>query len=236
MNKKILCIIPARGGSKGLKKKNIQILNNKHLIFYPINFIKSSKYNIDLFVSTDDIKIANIAKKYGADVPFLRKKKFAKDLTTTEETLQNALIEYERYKNKIYEYCIFLTATDIFRRSEWLEIGINKIINNPNLESVFVGYKTHKNYWEQNDKGKWLRLKKWMRTYSSRQIRKSIYREDTGLFCISKAKLWREGRRIGDKVHIIENNDDLSFIDIHDKSDLELANIIIKKNFTKNEK
>ena len=70
MNKKILCIIPARGGSKGLKKKNIQILNNKHLIFYPINFIKSSKYNIDLFVSTDDIKIANIAKKYGADVPF----------------------------------------------------------------------------------------------------------------------------------------------------------------------
>ena len=229
MNKKILCIIPARGGSKGLKKKNIQILNNKHLIFYPINFIKSSKYNIDLFVSTDDIKIANIAKKYGADVPFLRKKKFAKDLTTTEETLQNALIEYERYKNKIYEYCIFLTATDIFRRSEWLEIGINKIINNPNLESVFVGYKTHKNYWEQNDKGKWLRLKKWMRTYSSRQIRKSIYREDTGLFCISKAKLWREGRRIGDKVHIIENNDDLSFIDIHDKNDLELANIIIKK-------
>ena len=85
MNKKILCIIPARGGTKGLKKKNIQILNNKHLIFYPINFIKSSKYNIDLFVSTDDIKIANIAKKYGADVPFLRKKKFAKDLTTTEE-------------------------------------------------------------------------------------------------------------------------------------------------------
>lgn len=236
MNKKILCIIPARGGSKGLKKKNIQILNNKHLIFYPINFIKSSKYNIDLFVSTDDVKIANIAKKYGADVPFLRKKKFAKDLTTTEETLQNALIEYERYKNKIYEYCIFLTATDIFRRSEWLELGINKIINNPKLESVFVGYKTHKNYWEQNDKGKWLRLKKWMRTYSSRQIRKSIYREDTGLFCISKAKLWREGRRIGDKVHIIENNDDLSFIDIHDKNDLELANIIIKKNFMKNEK
>ena len=71
--------------------------------------------------------------------------------------------------------------------------------------------------------GKWTRLKKWMRVYSSRQIRKTIVEEDTGLACASRAELWRKGKRIGDKVKIYTNEDSFSHIDIHTLEDLKLA-------------
>ena len=63
-----------------------------------------------------------------------------------------------------------------------------------------------------NKKGEWIRLKNWMAVYKSRQIRKSVVREDTGLSCASRAWLWREGRRIGEKVEIIVHENNFSFI------------------------
>ena len=95
--------------------------------------------------------------------------------------------------------------------------------NDKTLESVFVGNKTHKNYWELNDNNEWVRLKPWMKEYSSRQVRRFIVREDTGLACASRAHLWREGKRIGDKVKILVNDDSFTNIDIHTNEDLLLA-------------
>ena len=74
-NKKVLCIIPARGGSKGIKLKNLQLLGGKPLIYYPIKAAIDSKVCDKIIVSTDNHKIAKVAKKFGAEVPFLRKKK-----------------------------------------------------------------------------------------------------------------------------------------------------------------
>ena len=77
MNKKsfkVICIIPARGGSKGIKNKNLMKVNKKPLIFYPINAALKSKVCDYIFVSTDSDKIAKVAKSYNASVPFLRKK------------------------------------------------------------------------------------------------------------------------------------------------------------------
>ena len=103
------------------------------------------------------------------------------------------------------------------------------MINDKKLESVFVGYKTHKNFWQKNANNKWQRLKGWMARYESRQTRRHIVREDTGLFSISKANLWRKGIRIGNNVDIIEHEEDFSFIDIHNEKDLKIANLIFKK-------
>ena len=94
---KVICIIPARGGSKGIKNKNLMKVNKKPLIFYPINSAKKSKVCDYIYVSTDSKKIANVAKSYGASVPFLRKKKYSQDFTTTEATLKNALLEVENF-------------------------------------------------------------------------------------------------------------------------------------------
>ena len=71
-----------------------------------------------------------------------------------------------------------------------------------------------------------------MSEYSSRQTRQAIVREDTGVVCGCRAYLWREGRRIGDRVEIIINDDDLTGIDIHDEEDLKLAQaaLNIRKN------
>ena len=98
-NKKVICIIPARGGSKGLRNKNILKLNGHPLIAYPISAAIKSNVCDAVFVSTDSKEIAKISKRYGASVPFLRNKKFAKDLTTTEDTLKNSLLSYEKYYN-----------------------------------------------------------------------------------------------------------------------------------------
>jgi len=224
----VICIIPARGGSKGLLNKNILKLNGEPLIVRPIKEAKKSGVINTILVTTDDENIANIAKQNGAVVPFLRPKELSGDLTTTEETLKHALTTYEKIINKKFNIAVFLTATNIFRDYKWISKAVNILKNNPDIESVFTGSKTYKNYWEKDSKGNWIRLRKWMSIYQSRQIREFIIREDTGLCCASRAHLWREGRRIGDKVEIIIQEKDFSFIDIHSKKDLDLANLVIK--------
>lgn len=220
---KTICIIPARGGSKGLVKKNIQLLAGKPLISWPIKAALMSGAVDTVFVTTDDEEIAVCAREAGAEVPFLRPGGLAQDDTTTEDTLRQALEAYEKYSGINYDTCLFLTCTDIFRQPKWIADAIGILESQPDVESVFSGCATHKNYWEQGDDGTWGRVLPWMREYSNRQVRRKIYREDTGLVCASRADLWREGRRIGDRVEIIQNDLSETAIDIHTAFDLFLA-------------
>ena len=198
------------------------------MIHYPIKYALKSKLIGTVLVSTDSKSIAVEAIKAGAIVPFLRPKKLSTDLATTEDTLKHALLTFEKKINKKFKICIFLTCTDIFRKSKWIKEGIDILNRKKKIESVFVGHKTHKNFWERTKKTGWKRLKNSMRTYSSRQVRDYIVREDTGLFCATRAELWRKGRRIGDKVEVILNDDTFSGIDIHNLTDLRLANSAMK--------
>tara|TARA_B100000700_G_C14931880_1_gene802348 strand:- start:50 stop:757 length:708 start_codon:yes stop_codon:yes gene_type:complete len=227
----VISIILARGGSQGLKNKNLRNLNGKPLIYYPINAAIKSKNVGHVIISTDSRKIASVAKKFGAKVPFIRPKKLSGPLSTTEKTLQHALSHYEKLIKKKFKICVFITATDIFRKNFWIDKCVEYLYKNKKIDSAFFGYKTSKNYWELKN-GKWKRLKKWMKVYSSRQIRKTIVREDTGLACASRSELWRKGRRIGDNVKIFTNEDSFSHIDIHTLEDLKLANFAkkIRKN------
>ena len=84
---KPICIIPARAGSKGVKGKNIRKLNGKPLISYAIESALKYEFFSHVIVSTEDRKISNIAKKYGAEIPFLRPKKLASDNSDIVDTL-----------------------------------------------------------------------------------------------------------------------------------------------------
>jgi CMP-N,N'-diacetyllegionaminic acid synthase len=220
---KTIAIICARGGSKGLPRKNLKLLDGHPLIGRVVQQAVQSAAIDTVLVTTDDLEIAKIAEDYGAEVPFTRPDDLAGDLTTTEDTLKHALLSYEELFGIKYDICVFLTATDIFREPRWIDEVVEKLKSSPELESVFIGLQTHKNFWEQQDDGSWERLRPWMASYSSRQVRRSIVREDTGLGCASRAWLWREGRRIGDRVEIITNDDDFTGIDIHHQEDLDLA-------------
>lgn len=224
----IICIIPARGGSKGLPRKNVKLINGEPLISRPIRHALESKVIGTVLVTTDDEEIAEIARNSGAIVPFIRPVNLAEDLTTTEDTLKHALLTYEELTGRQFKLAVFLTATDIFRDPKWIQKAVDKMMSDQSLDSVFSGHATHKNFWEMNAGGKWERVCGWMKDYSSRQVRSHIVREDTGLMCVSRAWLWRQGRRIGDNVDIIINHDAYTAIDIHHQEDLDLANNAIK--------
>jgi CMP-N,N'-diacetyllegionaminic acid synthase len=220
---KTIAVICARGGSKGLPRKNLYKLDGVPLIGRAVQHALKAKTVDTVIVSTDDNEIADMAKKYGAKVPFIRPSHLAEDLTTTEDTLKHALLAYEEISGETYDIAVFLTPTDVFRQPKWIDEAVDRLAKSPELESVFVGHETHKNFWERREDGSWTRLRSWMSNYSSRQIRRAVVREDTGLACASRAYLWREGRRIGNKVDIIINSDDFTGIDIHHYEDILLA-------------
>ncbi len=226
--KETLCLIIARGGSKGLPNKNLLDLMGKPLIAWPIIYALKSSRITDVVVSTDSEQIAMVARQFGAKVPFIRPSDLAGDTATTESVLQHGIQHMEKLENKIYQYCVFLTATDIFRPTGLIEEGLDALQNDAALDSFFIGQKTTKNYWEEDTNGKWIRIRHWMSEYGSRQGRKYIVREDTGLGCVTRAEFWRNGRRIGDNVHIKVIDDSFSSIDIHSYEDLALANFALK--------
>lgn len=119
---KIIGIIPARAGSKGVKNKNIVNVNGKPLIYYTIQAAKQSKLK-NFVVSSDSIKILNIVKKYGINKLHLRPKKFSLDSTRSIELFKYLRKELEKYYS--FDAIMILQPTSPMRRS----VDINKAIN-----------------------------------------------------------------------------------------------------------
>ncbi|MCG3701771.1 acylneuraminate cytidylyltransferase family protein [Aliarcobacter butzleri] len=107
----ILCTICARGGSKGVKNKNIKELNGKPLIAYTIEQAKASGLFEHIVISTDSDDIANIAKQYGAEVFFKRSSEMASDTAGKLDVIKDAFERSEKYYNKTFDYLIDLDAT-----------------------------------------------------------------------------------------------------------------------------
>ena len=126
--KKLICIIPARKGSKGLKNKNIKRLNNVPLIAWTILLAKKCKLIDDIIVSTDCTKISKIAKRYGAKVPFIRPKKFATDKASSFNVLKHA-INFFAKKNIFYDYVLLLEPTSPLRDLNDVNFCIKKVLN-----------------------------------------------------------------------------------------------------------
>ncbi len=132
---KNICIIPARGGSKRIPKKNIKKFIDKPIIAYSIEAALKSNIFDEVMVSTDDEKIAEIAKEYGANVPFIRSSKNSDDFATTLDVI-NEVIEHYQSIGIEYQTACCLYATAPFVTSNLLSLGYNKLISN-HFDSVF---------------------------------------------------------------------------------------------------
>ena len=105
-----ICIIPARGGSKRIPHKNIKKFNGKPIIAYSIEAAIKSKCFDEVVVSTDDDQISEVAKKYGASVPFVRPKKLSNDFTETLPVIKHAIKFLNKDKPIKYVCCLYATA------------------------------------------------------------------------------------------------------------------------------
>lgn len=130
-----IAIIPARGGSKRIPRKNIKLFLGKPIIAYSIEAALKSNLFDEVMVSTDDEEIARVAIKYGAKVPFYRSKKTSDDFANTYDVLEEVLNEYKKKQIK-FDYICCLYACAPFVTSTKLISGLNVLKSN-NFDTVF---------------------------------------------------------------------------------------------------
>jgi len=134
-NKTFLAIIPARGGSKGLPKKNIKELCGKPLIAWSIEAGLKSKYIDEVMVTTDYQDIAKIAKENGASVPFLRPAELSTDTATSFEAINHTIEFYRDNLKKEFDYIILLEPTSPLREDRDIDKAITLLLNS-NADSI----------------------------------------------------------------------------------------------------
>tara|TARA_B100001248_G_scaffold250487_1_gene224644 strand:- start:39636 stop:40337 length:702 start_codon:yes stop_codon:yes gene_type:complete len=151
-NEKVTCLIPARGGSKGVKNKNLKLINGKHLIYYSIKAATRSKYVDEIFVSSDSNKILEVSKNYGAKT-IKRPKSIATDKSTAVDVIKNFIDKNIDKKKYINQYLIYLQPTSPLRN--YLHVNkafglmkknkINKLVSVKKLkDSPYKSFKINK--------------------------------------------------------------------------------------------
>lgn len=128
-NKTVLAVITARGGSKGIPRKNIKDLGGQPLIAYTIEAAKNSRYLDYFLVSTDDAEIAEISKKFGASVPFMRPAELSTDAAKSIPVIQHAVNWLKDNNGKTFDYVMILQPTSPFRTAEDIDKSIEKIVD-----------------------------------------------------------------------------------------------------------
>lgn len=217
----ILAVIPARGGSKGIPKKNIRLMYGKPLISYSINNAKNSHYITDVFVTTDSDEIAEVAEEYGAEV-IKRDESLSSDLVTLDPVIYHAKNCAEKIKNKKYDVVVTLQPTSPLLKVATLDNAIEYFIKG-NIDTVIsVINKPHLSWGKKENKI--------VPLYKERKNRQELPPQyfETGAFLIAKSDAVKNNTRIGENVSVFEVPEEES-IDIDDKNDWLLTENIMKR-------
>ncbi|MGC1273665.1 MAG: acylneuraminate cytidylyltransferase family protein [Planctomycetaceae bacterium] len=225
MGGQVLTVIPARGGSKGLPRKNVLSLGDKPLVAWTIEASLACPLVDVTIVSTDDADIAATAQRHGAEVPFLRPAELASDSASSEAVLKHALVQMEAERGRTFPIVVYLQPTEPFRAPGIIAQVVRALLDDESLDSAFAAKPEHKNYWSIEGDGHAVPLGR--RDYRPRQSKPPVFREDTGVALATRREVVLAGDRIGRNVRIVPHEHAGDFIDIHDESDLWLAEQLI---------
>ena len=224
---KILAIIPARGGSKGIRKKNIQKLLGKPLISYTITAAKNTKSINKIIVSTDDNEIKKISQNIGAEVPFLRPKQISKDTSSTIEVIKHALKFLEETQSYTPDIIVLLQPTSPLRTSQLITKTINTLKKSKATSVITVSKITkhpYASFWLKNDFLK--PFKENSTKYSRRQDFPDLFFPTGAVYSFWYDTLKKFNSIYGPKIKPIIVDDDN--IDIDTLQDLFFTEMILK--------
>ncbi|MCI6033937.1 acylneuraminate cytidylyltransferase family protein [Fusobacterium varium] len=227
MKEKILAIIPARSGSKGLKDKNIKMMNGKPLIAYTIEVAKKSKIFEDIIISTDSEKYAEIVKKYGGSVPYLRDKKLANDNAKSSDVILDILNRVE----KRYDSFIMLQPTSPLRTEKNIMEAYKMYLEKKANSVVSVCEMEHSPLWANilNEEKRMDSFLRGIDVNGNRQELETYYRINGALY-IANVEYFKKYQNFYYKdsyAYIMEKENS---IDIDDELDFKIAEYLIKNN------
>jgi CMP-N-acetylneuraminic acid synthetase len=222
----ILAVIPARGGSKGIPRKNIYPLNGKPLLLYTIDVLQSCNTELFIAVSTDSEEISNIAKERGV-YTINRPSEIASDTAKTESALLHALDYLNTREGLYFDYILTVQPTSPFRTSSTIDAFISEFIKKKEqFNAQLTLHEDFTDFWIKNDKNEFERLNP--KASRRRQERKPLYAENSCLY-ITDTKILRETNSVlGSKcAGFIINAEEA--LDINEMKDIELAEVLLQK-------
>lgn len=218
----VLVIIPARGGSKGIPRKNLRTLAGKPLIYYGIKTALASKFNPDVYVTSDDDEILVISKQIGAKT-IKRDPLIANDITTLDPVIYDGYKQSMSFEGKQYDIIVTLQPTSPLLKTKSLDDAIRIMEDDDNIETVIAATDdTHLTWKKENDV--------FLPNYKeriNRQYLTPVFKE-TGGFLITRSAIITEVNRIGEnvKLYLLDEGEN---IDIDTYEDWNLCEYYLKR-------
>jgi len=226
---KVLVVIPARGGSKGIPHKNIKPLNGKPLICYSIDVARQFTSDENICVTTDDDEIIKVVEDYGLKVPFKRPEYLATDTCGSNEVIQHAYQFYEQ-QGKHYDAILLLQPTSPFRKVEFLKDAVDlyddsiDMVTSVKLSSCNPYY----DGFEENAEGL-LTISKGDGTIERRQDAPNVWQQNGSIYVINPKSLTEKGMARFTRIRKFTMSE-LYSVDIDNPLDWKVAELIINEN------
>lgn len=222
----VVAIIPARGGSKGVPRKNVKLLAGKPLIAYIILSAFESSSVDRVIVSTDDEEIAAVAKKYGAEV-IMRPAELAGDEVPTLPVLQQVLMELKSRGEDTPEYTLLVYPTSPLLHANRIKEAVD-LVKEHNADSVISGTYDKGHYWQEVGNGGWTRV--YPTELKNRQLSKPLFKENGAIY-LTRSAILLSGDIVAKETGILVMEPDEN-VDIDTLADFAQAEeLMLKKKF-----
>jgi N-acylneuraminate cytidylyltransferase/CMP-N,N'-diacetyllegionaminic acid synthase len=219
----VLAIIPVRGRDPEAAGGDAVQLGGKPLLAHTIEAARASRLISRIVVSTDDARVAELAKRLGAEAPFLRPPELTAPDASLAQVLQHALGWLERHESFRADLVVLLEITHPLRPDGLIDQAIEVLVKEE-LETVFVAREERHEFWTMSAHGQLERVHG--REGMSRELRRPLYKEMGGMVTVMRAELIRAGKRLGDRVGLVPVRDATSMVDWHDEGGPELARLL----------